>query len=104
MARPYTLLIVDDEPQVREVLGQSLEAFGFVVLMAYDAYEAVRLLSDRMVDVLITDVRMPEVNGFELARQAKLMRPSLHVIYISGHFTKIEHGDGPTYGLLMHKP
>ncbi len=49
----------------------------YTVLTASDGYEAVRVLADRSVDLLIADVKMPGLSGFELARQAKLMRPTL---------------------------
>jgi CheY-like chemotaxis protein len=48
-----------------------------------DGYEAVRILAGRWVDLLIADIKMPGLDGFELARQAKLMRPNLYVIYLS---------------------
>lgn len=55
----------------------------YTVLTASTGYEALRVLVERWLDLLITDVVMPGISGFELARQAKLMRPHLHVIYLS---------------------
>jgi YesN/AraC family two-component response regulator len=52
---------------------------------------------------LLTDVKMPGISGFDLARQAKVMRPALHVIYLSGHVAQFDR-KGPTYGRLMQKP
>lgn len=82
--RLHTILLVDDESELRDVLVTILAEPGHTVLMASDGYEALRILVERRVDLLITDVKMPGISGFELARQAKLMRPDLHILYISG--------------------
>jgi CheY-like chemotaxis protein len=62
-----------------------------------------RVLVERSVDLLITDVTMPGLSGYELARQAKLMRPNLHVIYLSGRVSGPDR-TGPIYGTLVAKP
>jgi DNA-binding response OmpR family regulator len=98
-----TILLVDDDLDLREVVAAILAAPGYTVLAASDGYEALRILVDRDVDLLITDVQMPGISGFELARQAKLMRPRLHVIYISGRTSKPDRL-GPIYGVLVRKP
>lgn len=98
-----TILLVDDDLELRDVVVAILAEPGYTVLTASDGYEALRILVDRSVDLMITDVKMPGISGFELARQAKLMRPNLHVIYVSGH-TSTTDRKGPTYGVLMHKP
>ena len=98
-----TILLVDDEPDLREVGAAILAEPGYTVLTAADGYEALRVLVDRVVDLMITDVQMPGISGFELARQAKLMRPRLHVIYISGRTSKPDRL-GPIYGDLVRKP
>jgi len=77
---------------------------GHTVLTASDGYEALRVLVERAVDLLITDLKMPGINGFELGRQAKLMRPRLHIIYISGSQGAVRQTGGPTYGRVLHKP
>jgi DNA-binding response OmpR family regulator len=98
-----TILLVDDDLELRDVVVAILAAPGYTVLTASDGYEALRILVDRSVDLMITDVKMPGISGFELARQAKLMRPNLHVIYISGQAAGPDR-KGPTYGVLIHKP
>jgi DNA-binding response OmpR family regulator len=98
-----TILLVDDDLELRDVVVAILTEPGYTVLTAADGYEALRTLVDRSVDLLITDVKMPGITGFELARQAKLMRPNLHVIYLSGQESGPDR-KGPTYGALVHKP
>jgi DNA-binding response OmpR family regulator len=104
MNRPQVILLVDDDPEILEILGALFDAPGLIVLSVSDPYAAVRMLVERPVDLLITDVRMAELNGYELARQAKLMSPRLSVIYMSGGVTDDERGDGPVYGPLVLKP
>jgi CheY-like chemotaxis protein len=98
-----TILLVDDDLDLREVVATILGETGYTVLTAADGYEALRVLVDRIVDLLITDVQMPGINGFELARQAKLMRPNLHVVYLSGRASKRD-SRGPIHGPLVRKP
>lgn len=104
MAQSHTILVVDDEPALRDIIAAVLSEPGHTVLTASDGYEALRILAERPVNLLITDIVMPGLSGFQLARQAKLMRRSLHVIYISAHQRDDKKAAGPTYGLLIHKP
>lgn len=80
-----TLLLVDDEPQVREVLSSILERNGYKVLQAGNYYEAMKAASDSRVDFLIADVSLPGPNGCELAARLVDSQPSLQVLFISGY-------------------
>ena len=77
MTHRSMILFVEDESDLRDLVSEVLSAKGFEVLLASDGYEAVRLLTEHHVDLLLTDIVMPGISGFELARQAKLMRPTL---------------------------
>jgi CheY-like chemotaxis protein len=98
-----TILVVDDDPGLRDLAVAFLTEPGCTVLTASDGYEALRVLVERSVDLLITDVKMPGISGYDLARQAKLMRPNLHVIYLSGRVSGPDR-TGPIYGTLVSKP
>jgi CheY-like chemotaxis protein len=98
-----TILVADDDPELQHILWSVLSEPGYTVLVASDGYEALRILVERHVDLLLTDLKMPGIDGFELARQARLMRPNLHVIYLSGHSADI-CSSGPIYGRLVEKP
>ena len=100
----HTILLADDQPELREIVGAILSDGGHTVLTASDGYEALGLLAEHWVSLLITDVKMPGIDGFELARQAKVMRPNIHVIYISGYASGSERSAGPTYGEVLNKP
>jgi CheY-like chemotaxis protein len=80
----HTILVADDDPLVRQVVSKILSEPGYTVLTAEDGFEAIRILADRHIDLLIADVRMPGLDGLQLGLQAKVMRPRLHVMYITG--------------------
>src|SRR4051794_14584314 len=104
MSRLHTILVVDDDTELRNILRCVLEDADHVVLTAEDGYEAVRLLADRHVDLMLTDLRMPGLTGFDLGRQAKVLRPNLHIMYLSGYPSEMEKGTEPTHGVLLEKP
>jgi CheY-like chemotaxis protein len=104
MPRMGTILVADDDPDLREMIVATLVEAGYAVLTAADGYDAVRVLADNWVNLLITDVAMLGIDGFELARQAKVMRPNIQVIYLSGYSADGAKGAGPTYGPVLQKP
>jgi CheY-like chemotaxis protein len=84
---PATILIVDDEPEVRSVVAEFLEDFGYHVVQAAGGKQALgRLRDNPAVQLMITDIRMPEMSGIELADLATARNPHLKVILISGYF------------------
>ncbi len=99
-----TILLVDDELDVREVVVAVLSEPGYTVLTAANGYEAMRILVRGQVDLLLTDIKLPGVDGFDLACQATRMRPNLRVLYLSGRDSYVDRYAGPTYGRLMRKP
>ncbi len=82
-----TVLVVDDETTVREVISETLNDIGCTVLEADDGGSALRMLhSTRPIDLLITDVGLPgEVNGRQVADAARAARPGLQVLFITGY-------------------
>lgn len=67
------IMTVDDSPTVRQMLGVTLRAAGFVVVEACDGREALRKLAQEPVDLLLTDVNMPRLDGLELVREVRGM-------------------------------
>lgn len=83
-----TILLVEDDVRVLDLTAASLRELGYTVLVAGNAKEAlVQLESDATVDLLLTDIVMPEMNGRRLADAASKLRPELKVIFMTG-FTK----------------
>ena len=95
-----TILVVDDDPDVRDYAISVLEDFGYRVLSAPDGEAALSLLEhDGAVDLLFTDVVMPGINGFEVARRAVARSPRLKVLFASGYATDLTPA-----GRLLKKP
>ena len=103
MSGPFTILIVEDDPPIRDAIIVLLREHGFHVLSAEDGYGAIRLLVEHHVDLLFTDVVLPGINGFELARQARLLRGDLRVLYLTGDAQQT-WGKGILYGKILQKP
>ncbi len=66
-----TILIVDDSESIREVVSFTLENAGFNVLVANDGTDALKYFDGREIDLLITDLHMPEMNGIELIKKVR---------------------------------
>ena len=82
-----TILLVEDEPQVAEIVTHALGDAGYTVLAATRGTEALELLqaSSSRVDLLLTDIVMPGMNGRELADRVRQARPGIRVLYMSGY-------------------
>ncbi|MGE5645135.1 MAG: PAS domain S-box protein [Acidobacteriota bacterium] len=86
-ARGETILLVEDEPDVRELVSQLLTGLGYHVLQAPEGCRALDILSDQSlaIHLLLTDVVMPNMTGPEMATRAATIRPGLPVLFISGY-------------------
>lgn len=104
MPRPYSILVVDDDPALLDIYCSALAAAGHAVLPASDGYEAIRILVERYTDLLITDLNMPGLSGLELGAQAKLMRPGINIIYITGYHRLPERAPKPLANSVIRKP
>jgi PAS domain S-box-containing protein len=85
--RSDVVLVVEDDPAVREFARRSLEATGYTVLAAAEGEEALRASEGRAetIDVLLTDVIMPGVHGLELVARIRAQRPGIGVVFMSGY-------------------
>jgi len=102
VTRALTILFVDDDQPVLSVIAEALSAKGFRVLATNNGDEALRLLAQEPVDVLFADIVMPEMNGIELAKRAKLIHPNLKVLLETGYFSRAE--EAKSVGKLVFKP
>ena len=82
-----TILIVEDQPDILELISMSLSDSGYHVLVAADGNEALKLVANykKPIHLLLTDVIMPNINGHELAEKLSKYNPGLKVIYMSGY-------------------
>jgi PAS domain S-box-containing protein len=94
-----TILVVEDEADVRGLVRDILQQLGYGVLEASDGYEALKLVGEHKNDirVVLTDVIMPLMNGHELAMRLKATRPGIKVLYMSGYTDDVLafHGIAP---------
>jgi len=77
------LLVADDEPAIRETLSQILSDLGATVDLAADGQEAVDLSEEHPYDLLLSDIRMPHKNGYEVFAEVRQKRPKLPVILMT---------------------
>jgi signal transduction histidine kinase len=91
-----TVLLVEDEPGVRKLVGEVLRSRGYTVLDAGDGVEALRVAGgyEGPIDLLVTDVVMPHLSGRALGEHLTALRPALKVLYLSGHTDEavLRHG------------
>ena len=80
-------MLVEDDISVRRLARQILERRGYTVIEAGDGDEAIRLLQTaaRPIDLLISDVVMPNIGGRDLAAMAHAMRPRMKILFLSGY-------------------
>jgi len=86
-----TILVAEDELPVRELVRQALEHLGYMVLEAPNGHEAIRVIEKHTgeIDLLLTDVTMPLMNGQELATRLQTIRPGTKVLYMSGFIDEV---------------
>ncbi len=87
LAGTETVLVVEDEPALCRLISVSLEKRGYTVLAAEDGTEAIRILENNPgeIDLVVSDIMMPKLNGLELREKAILVRPDLRFLFISGY-------------------
>jgi DNA-binding NtrC family response regulator len=101
-----SLLVVDDDLSVLDGFCTALTSGGHRVARALSGMAALEILERDAIDLLLTDVVMPGLHGFNLARMARLRRADLRVLYITGYadLEEVVKDQGPRLGKLLHKP
>jgi two-component system, cell cycle sensor histidine kinase and response regulator CckA len=103
-----TILLVEDQEQVREVTSTILKRYGYKVIEAANGAEALKTLSDYggPVHLVLSDVIMPEMSGAELVKRAMQMKPNLIAVFMSGHTDQMLANQGVLeIGMrVLHKP
>jgi CheY-like chemotaxis protein len=78
------VLLVEDEAFLRELVMENLQDAGYSVFEAGDGHAGVAILrSDVRIDVLLSDIKLPDIDGYEVARIGKKLRPELKVILMT---------------------
>jgi two-component system, cell cycle sensor histidine kinase and response regulator CckA len=105
--RSETILIVEDEAEVRELAALFMKSAGYTVLTARDGVDALASVqsSKKQIDVVVTDVVMPNMRGPDLAKRLRSLRPDIKIIYMSGYL-EYNGGSGEFLedGFFLQKP
>ena len=100
------MLVVENEPEVRDLIREILQLQNYVVLEASDRDEALALSSqhDGRIDLMVVDVGMPPLLADEWVTRVRVTRPDVRVLYVSGYLAETGSVDAPKLGLLLQKP
>ena len=102
---PPRLLVIDDEAAVREVLCEFLSVLGYDVEAAQDGAEGLARLARERFDLVVTDLRMPQVDGWEVLESARAIVPGMPVIILTGTGTDEDRERARAHGVrLLSKP
>ncbi|UCE32407.1 MAG: response regulator [Burkholderiales bacterium] len=106
MSALHKVLVVDDDPVVGRSFNRVLSNKGYVVTTAENAHEALERLRGDEFDLVFTDIRMPGMDGLELAEQVKARRPWTPVLIITGYGTEADEKRAEAAGVsrFLHKP
>ena len=81
---PRTILLVEDDVKILELLGRFLSRHGYVVFQAPDAEIAMDIYKKEKIDAVVLDIKLPRTNGYDLFTKMKLMNPAVKVVISSG--------------------
>ena len=100
------VLLVEDDDDNRELMAEVLTAAGCTVHSVASGPEALRTLSERSVDVVVTDLGMPGMGGLEMARAAKAIAPAVPVLVVTGWAERddVERARGREVDSVLLKP
>jgi CheY-like chemotaxis protein len=106
MSKTIRILVVDDNRAMADSLKDILEVKGFIVHAAASGAEALKFLRKQPVDILLTDVKMTEMNGLELHRETRKLYPSLITIFMTAYSADELIQQGMTEGvkIVLSKP
>lgn len=103
----YRILVVDDEPQIREIVVELLSSEGYICTEASDGEEATKQIEENKFDLLVTDFRMPNMDGSELINWCRENKYHFPVIFITGNpelLPKEQFALGDCCADLLSKP
>lgn len=100
------VLIVEDNPLMSKLLAEMLEVFDIESLRAIDGESALQMLLEQPFSLMITDLRMPKMNGVELLKTVKEKYPQLPVVVVTGFATEPAENDilAASADGFLHKP
>lgn len=103
----FNILVVDDEPSYRKTMKRLLNTDGHNVTLAEDGIDGLRILQKKEFDMVLTDINMPNMNGWEFLEKLNSLYPDLPVAIITGY---LEYMDSTKYKIdistrkILRKP
>lgn len=82
---PENILIVDDEDDILQLMSETISRWGYNPIIAHDGEDALEKLESLPISLLLTDIRMPKIDGVSLLKKVKEASPDLHVIIFTGY-------------------
>jgi CheY-like chemotaxis protein len=100
------VLLIEDDDDNRELMGEVLQDAGYEVLLAASGAAGLRTLAEHSIDVLVTDIGMPGMGGLEVARAAKEIAPTVPVVVVTGYAERedIARARGHEVDAVLVKP
>jgi len=100
------VLVVDDDPVVGKSFKRVLSGKGYIVVTAEDGYDALQKLQSETYDAVFTDLRMPGMNGLEVAERIRARQPWVPVVIVTGYGSKTSEERARAVGVsgFLHKP
>ncbi|SPJ13779.1 Response regulator receiver protein (fragment) [Syntrophobacter sp. SbD2] len=96
------ILIVDDEVEFAEAFAERLQLRGFTAHIAYSGEQALRIVDQGAVNIMVLDLRMPGMDGLEVLRRVKKSHPEVEVIMLSGHGSEMDEAYGRNLGAFAY--
>jgi DNA-binding NtrC family response regulator len=95
---PIKVLVVDDEDVMRSLMVKILEKAGYKVITANGGFAARKILAEQPIDLVLSDVKMPDMNGFDLLKEIKANYPQIAVIMMTAYADSYTIKDALIYG------
>jgi DNA-binding NtrC family response regulator len=102
LAAPGRILLVDDQPELRRLFRRNLSKLGHEVVEAWNGRAAIELATQSTFDVVISDVRMPDMSGIELMKALYEHDPDLPVVLVSGSNDPDTADEAVDYGAFAY--
>ncbi|MDX1776231.1 MAG: response regulator [Desulfobulbales bacterium] len=80
-----TVLVVDDDPLMLNVIEQGISFYGYKPIVASNGEEALKVAAEKKIDLLVTDIMMPGMNGIDLAKKFAVINPEAKILFMSGY-------------------
>lgn len=105
-ARTLDILVVDDEELILSLVKEILKSRGHTVRIAISGQKALEALAERPTELVITDIRMPGMDGFDLGMRIRQSNPNVRIALITGYFSEHSQGSADEIGIeeIVKKP